>query len=296
MIIRCVAGGCALVALACMLCVPAGAVNKEPVLKPQSSNAAPREGFTTIANIPVSAEQVVLVIESAKLNIMRSATAGGITVSTNCPRNWNVKGSMVRQAGFAKKRGGVAMMADALGSRAIVNGQVYVMPEAVQGGMSLGPQGVTVGGKKLDPLQGTDLPGTCDPDAPDTVEIQVPESYKGDLLLGLGSDSAANIDSWSSGKFEATLLGTSTLAAAKLKSLSKAVLDLRGEGKAEIGELSARVLVANIVGNGKVIVKSGNADISNATVAGNGSINLNGKFGNLKKAVESGQGTINVSE
>jgi hypothetical protein len=259
------------------------------------ADAAAAKGFVTIAQVPITAEQVVVMAESAQVKIVRSAEADKITVTTNCPHNWNVKGGTVRQAGFAKVRGGVAMMADALGSRAIVNGKVYIMPEGPIRGISMGKDGVTAGGQKLQPLEGTDMPGSCG-DAPDSVEVMVPDSYKGDLMIGMGSESSATVDSWSGGKVECTLMGNSTLNAAKLKSLSKAVLDLRGDGKAEIGDLSTKVLVANVTGNGKVIVKNGNADISNATIAGNGSIQMKGKYGDLKKSVMGGQGKIEVSE
>jgi hypothetical protein len=262
----------------------------------QDANAAVSQGFVTIAQVPLNAEQVVVLAESAQVKITRGGPAGTITVTTNCPRNWNVKGGIVRQAGFSKARGGVSMMADALGSRAIVNGKVYIMPAGPIKGVSMGKDGVTVGGQKLAPLEGTDMPGDCAAGAPDSVEVTVPDSYSGNLMIGMGSESAATVDAWNGGSVECTLMGNSTLNAAKLKSLSKAVLDLRGDGKAEIGDLSAKVLVANVQGNGKIIVKNGNSDISNATVAGNGSIVMKGKYGSLKKSVEGGQGKIEVSE
>lgn len=258
--------------------------------------AATAPGLPAIAQLPLTTEQVVVIAENARVDISRGGAGSTISVLTNCPRHWNVKDGVVRQAGFAKARGGVAMMADALGSRAIVNGKVYMMPSGPMRGISLGKDGVKVGDKKLDPVEGTDMPGNCGPDGIDQVQVVVPDGYTGDLMLGLAAESSANLESWQGGKVESTLVGTSRLHATNLKSLSKAVLDIRGDGQAEIGGISAKVLVANVQGNGKVIVKDGHADISNATVGGNGSITMQGKFGNLQKSIEHGSGKIEVSE
>lgn len=258
-----------------------------------TTSAPEAPGFVNFATLPGNCAGLVVISENAKVKISRSATGSGITVASNCPRNWSVKDNVIRQAGFSKVRPGVAMMADSLGSRAIVNGKVYILPTGPVRGISMGKDGVSVGGQKLEPLAGSDIPGNCG-EGPDALQITVPESYAGDLVLGIASDSELNLESWKGGKVECTIVGKSVLSATKLKSLAKAVLDVRGEGKAEIGDLSTKVLVANISGSGSVTIKNGSADISNATVAGNGSINMKGTYKNLQKQVE-GQGKIQVS-
>lgn len=273
--------------------LPATAIKTEPKIKEQNVTTEQTPGFVAIGHIPATAEQLVIMVESAKLKVIRSANTSNITISSNCPRNWNIKGPVIRQAGFAKARGGVSMMADALGSRAIVNGKVYVFPPGPIKGVNMGKDGVTVGGQKVEPLAGVDMPGTCD--GADALEITVPESYCGSLMLGMAGDSDAVVDSWKGGKLEATMLGKSTLSAGKLKSLAKAVLDVRGQGKAEIGDLSTKVLVANINGSGSVTIKNGTAEISNATVAGEGTISLKGSFKNLQKVVD-GKGSIQITD
>ncbi len=269
----------------------AAAVKSDTQIKEQTVTSQESPGFTAIGHIPSNTEQLVILAESAKVNVVRSATAHDITVSSNCPHNWNLTGGVIRQAGFAKVKQGVSMMADALGSRAIVNGKVYILPNGPIKGVSMGKDGVSVGGQKLEPLAGVDMPGTCE--GPDALEISVPTAYTGDLMLGVANDSNVTVDSWQIGKLEATMLGKSTLSTGKLKSLAKAVLDVRGQGKAEIGDLSTKVLVANIAGSGSVIIKGGSAEISNATVAGDGKISLKGKYKGLKQVVE-GQGSIQL--
>lgn len=260
----------------------------EPVTKDQAP-----AGFVSFGHIPLSSDQIVIFAENAKVTVSRSASANEITVSSNCPRNWNLAGSVIRQAGFSTPPRGVSMMSDALGSRAIVNGHIYPLPAGQIKGMSLGKDGVVIGGKKVDPLAGSDVPGQSD--GPDAVAVTVPEKYAGSLLLGASGTSEVLVSSWNGGKIEATILGDANLSAGNLKSLTKAVVDLRGKGKAEIGDLSTKVLVANVSGSGSVVVKNGSADVSNATVTGDGSISLKGSYKNLKKAVE-GTGTINISK
>ena len=250
-------------------------------------------GFVSFGHIPVTSEQIVIFAENARVSVSRSASATDITVSSNCPRNWNLSGSVVRQAGFSSPPKGVSMMSDALGARAIVNGHVYPLPAGQLKGMSLGKDGVIIGGKKVDALAGSDIPGQSD--GPDAVAVVVPEKYSGSLLLGAGGASEVQVSSWNGGKLEATILGDANLSTGNLKSLTKAVVDLRGKGKAEIGDLSTKVLVANVSGSGSVVVKNGSADVSNATVSGDGSISLKGNYKNLKKAVD-GHGTINISK
>src|SRR5450631_4523583 len=47
--------------------------------------------------IPINAKTIAIVSESAKVVVKRVAGISEITLASNCPRNWSVKGSMVRQ-------------------------------------------------------------------------------------------------------------------------------------------------------------------------------------------------------
>lgn len=248
---------------------------------------------SAFGQIPANVDRVMVLVEDAKVHITRTGS-GTISVGSNCPRNWNVTGALVRQAGFSKPRQGVAMMADALGSRAIVNGKIYPLPQGGMKGLSMNQQGVTIGGEKVTPIQGTDAPGTCD--GPDSVTVKAPDSFTGGLLLGASGATDALIDSWKGGTFECTLMSTSCLKTGSIGPVDKAVIDLRGSGKVEIDNIAARVLVVNVGGTGTVTIKGGSADITNLTVSGKGVINAKGKFKGLQKAVEGGAGTITVTE
>lgn len=249
------------------------------------------QGMTVFGKVPSDTDQIVILAESAKVRIIRKTGAPGISVASNCPRNWNLNGATVRQAGFSNPRGGVGMMADQLGSRAIVNGKVYLLPTGSISGLKMNKEGVMVGGQKVEPLKGADMPGTCE--GPDAVEVIVPEKFSGNLMLGVGNGSEIQIDSWKGGKLELTMLGNSTLSTGPLTALNKAVVDMRN-GKAQIADLTAKVLVANVVGTGSLTITKGSAGMSNATVTGDGSITMNGDYKNLKKDIQ-GKGTIKVN-
>lgn len=253
------------------------------------------DDLTTIGSLPMNTDEINVLAESAHVKIVRAAGGSAINIVTNCPRNWNLKDATIRQVGFVQPRNGVEMMSDALGSRAVVNGKVYLFPPGPIKGISMGKEGVKVGGQSVEPIPGSQ--GDCKAGATqDIVEIQVPANYSGSLTLGLARDSAANIDEWTGGRLTCKLMGTSSISAGKLKSLAKAVVDMHGDGKADISEVSTKVLVANVSGNGKVNIAHGTADVSNATVSGGGAIVMKGKFGELKKSVEGGKGTIEVTE
>ena len=255
---------------------------------PESSGQTVR--FATVAN---GVPELVILAEDARVLVKRIANSTEIIVTSNCPRNWHVEGRMIRQCGFATERKGTGLISDALGSRAIVNGLVYVLPGGRMSGLLMGKDGVSVGGQKLEPLKGSDIPGTCS--GPDIVEIQVPETFVGGLKIGSAGNSEIQVTSWKDGPFECVLSGNSSLAAGKLDAVAKTVLDNRGKGKAEVSDVSTKVFVANIQGTGQVVVKHGSAEMSNATVAGSGSISLKGSFNKLQKSVD-GTGTINISE
>jgi hypothetical protein len=250
-------------------------------------------GMVAFGHIAPTSEQLVILAENARVYVHRDPAAADITVSSACPHDWNINNSMIRQAGFSTKRNGVAMMADALGSRAIVNGRIYSLPNGqISGGLQMNKEGVFIGGKKVEPLQGCDVPGGCN--GPDAIDVAVPDNYSGNLILGAGEKSDVNVDSWRGGTLQITLVSNANLSAGDLTSLGKAVIDLRGNGTAEIKNVNARVLVTSVSGGGSVLVHGGKADISNATVTGDGKIIMKGTFNNLKQAVQ-GNGTIKVN-
>lgn len=259
-------------------------VNPEPV-----SDSSQTARFATV---PTTCAELVIVSENAKVLIKRTKQASQIVLSSNCPRNWNVKNNVIRQSGFSTERKGTALYADALGSRAVVNGVVYVFADGPMKGLKMGPEGVFINGQKVEPLKGSDVPCNCS--GSDVLEVQVPESFNGDLKIGATGKSDLSIDSWTGGALSCTLLGESSLTANKLESLSKAVFDNRGRGKADVSELSTKVFVANISGAGEVTVRKGKAEVSNATVAGSGKVTLTGNFKNMQKMVE-GQGSVEVN-
>ncbi len=255
-----------------------------------------QEGGQTarFATIPLSSSNITLVSESAKVVIKRTAGISEVILSSNCPRNWNVQGTMIRQAGFSgEPRKGSALMADDLGSRAIVNGHVYLFPPGPMKGIKMGADGVFINGQLVDPLKGSEIPCNCSGE--DLLEINVPQSFSGGLRIGSSGNSAISIDSWKDGALECTLTGNSSLTTGKLDSLSKAAFDNKGKGSAEITELSTKIFVASIRGQGNaaIRVKNGKADMSNATVEGNGTIELHGNFKQLKQLVD-GTGKIEV--
>ena len=246
------------------------------------------------SQISPSVRALTIVAESARVVVKRVAGLSEITLSSSCPRNWSVQQGTVRQAGFSGEiRKGSALLADDLGSRAIVNGHVYLFPQGGMKGLKLGADGVFVDGQLVEPLKGSDIPCNCSGE--DFLEVSVPQSFSGDLKIGAAGKSNLVIDSWKDGAVECVMLGASTLKAGKLESLTKAVVDNRGSGSADISQIDARVFVANIkgAGSGSIHVLKGTADMSNATVEGNGNIELHGKFKNLQQLVE-GAGKIEV--
>lgn len=291
-----VAGGVSSLAVALVLTggiVMQAQASKSEVNVDKKTNQDGASGTVRFATVANTNGELVVVAEDAKVFVKRVPNSTEIIVNSNCPRNWHVEGRMIRQCGFATEKKGTGLMADALGSRAIVNGKIYVLPGGKMTGLKMGPDGVFVGGEKLEPLKGSDVPGTCS--GPDIVEIQVPDNFTGGLKIGSSGNSDIQVASWKDGPFECVLLGNSSLSAGKFDALAKTVLDNRGKGKAEVSDVSTKVFVANIQGTGQVIVKRGSADMSNATVAGSGSISLKGNFSKLQKSVD-GTGTIDVSE
>lgn len=265
---------------------------KGPVVVPEQNNALP-PGVSTIAHMPATAKDVGVIAEDANVKVVRDAHAGDIQIASNCPRHWNVSGSVIRQAGFAHPKRGASMRADALGSRAVVNGKVYLLPSGgIRGPLSMNQNGVTLNGQKVEPLAGVDLPGVCQGD--DEVVITVPDSYTGNLVIGAGGNSAVAIPTWQGGDLKVTMIDASKMVAGTLADLNKAAIDIHGAGKAEIADLSADIFVANVSGSGRIDVRKGLAKMSNATINGDGQIKIKGRFDHLKQQVV-GSGTIEVN-
>lgn len=274
---------------------PANATKDEAKVEASTENSQAKEGQSVrFASIPSSSPSILIASESARVIVKRSNKTSEIVLSSNCPRNWALSGALVRQAGFTgEPRKGTSLLADGLGSRAIVNGRVYLLPSSGMKGLKLSSEGVFIEGKAVDALKGSDIPCNCSGE--DLLVLTVPESYSGSLKIGCAGASQIQLDSWKEGALEISMYGKSSLSAGKLYSLAKAAFDNKGQGSIEVSEVDAKIFVANVKGNGSILVKKGKAGMSNATVEGNGSITLHGKFENLKKEVIAGSGKIEVS-
>lgn len=251
----------------------------------------------SFAKIPGSAQEIGLSVESAvKVHVKRSAGIGEINVSSNCPGHWNVSGNVVTQVAMSSTSKGVSVRADAAGAKAIVNGHIYQLPRDANGAvhsLKIENGQVIINGQKLDPMPGSDVPGTCT--GPDMLEVEVPDHYSGGLIISCHGASDVKVDSWTGGTVMLSLQGNANVVTGNLHGLSKAVVDINGPGKAEIKAITAKTFVANSNNGGVLHVNSGSADMSNATISGSGSITLKGKFKNLKKSVN-GEGNIQVLE
>jgi len=266
-----------------------------PVLEVKPSNVK-IHGPVQFATIGKSTTDLVLSVESAQVTVRRQPDAEDILLASNCPGHWNVSGSVIRQAGLSTTQKGVSMKAGGFGANIVLNGKVYPLsrgPDGAIRNLQVKDGVVTVNGRQLEPLAGSDVPGDCT--GPDVLQVTVPESYAGGLTLACQGGSGVTIDSWTGGSLVASLNGSSTLSADTLKGLEKAAIDVNGDGKARIKTLASRAFVANINGAGSVQVDHGTAEMSNATVSGAGTMTLRGKFGNLKKSV-AGSGNIDVTE
>jgi hypothetical protein len=145
-------------------------------------------------------------------------------------------------------------------------------------------------------LPGNGQVGSGDaPATTDLLDVLVPQNYRGNLKIGAASGSEVELGTWSGGTLETYLLGRGLFTADTLDSLTKAVVDVSGDGSVQIKSLTTATFVANVNGKGKISVGSGHAEVSNATISGDGSILLKGNYKNLKQAVQ-GQGTISVTD
>ena len=283
-------------ALVCLLPAEPAHASKgdESKVEAKEEKPAANDGQTArFGSIPASSSTITIVSESAKVVVKRAADISEIQVSSNCPRNWALKGSQIRQAGFSGEiRKGTALMADDLGSRAIVNGRIYLLPSGPMKGLSMGAGGVKVGGQPIDPLKGSEIPCNCSGD--DYLEVVVPQSFTGDLRIGSAGKSQIVVDAWKEGALECVMLGESTLSAGKLES-NKIAFDNKGKGAAEVSEVDAKIFVASTRGNGNasIRVKKGKSEMSNFTVEGNGTIELHGDYKKMQKLVD-GTGKIEV--
>lgn len=244
------------------------------------------------ATLPLSSTEIVVVSENAHVAVKRMSGLNEIVLFSNCPRDWSIQGSAVRQAGFSQPHRGTGLMSDAMGSRAIVQGRIYLLPQQIKGGIRMNQDGVFINNQKVEPLKGSDIPCNCTGD--DYLEVRVPESFTGDLKIGSAGKSSIELSNWKNGSFMCSLSGEGSInSSGKMEGLEKAVIDNRGRGSAEFNELVAKAVVANVQGTGTVLIKRGSAEMSNATVAGTGKISLPAKYKNLKQQVD-GQGSIEV--
>ncbi len=290
-------------ALAIVLSTTAGL----PLLPAQGSNpqiSAPSGSLVNdapsapviFAKIPASSEDIALSVETVKVKIRRLPGVNEISIASNCPSHWNVSGRVIRQVALSTASRGVSVRADATGAQAIVNGHIYQLPRDSDGAvhsLKIESEQVIINGNKLEPLKGSDVPGSCI--GPDVLDVVVPDSYSGGLIVSCHGSSEVVIDSWSGGSVLLSLHDSSSVVAGKLNGLSKAVVDIDGLGKAELKAVTTKALVANINGGGAVKVLSGSSDLSNATISGSGTIVLKGKFKNLKKSIN-GTGSIQLLE
>ena len=256
----------------------------------------PPSDTVSFATISTSVPEIILSAESVKISVRRLAGGDDIKVSSNCPAHWYVRNNIVRQVALSTTQKGVSLRADATGAQVLANGRIYQLPRDSDGAvrsLKIEDGRVIINGQQLQPLPGSDVPGSCT--GPDLLEVQVPDNYSGGLLLSCQGASQVAVDSWQGGSLVASLHGQSTLVTGRLQGLAKAVVDVDGSASAQIKGLSTKAFVANINGSGNVSVDNGSADISNATISGSGTMTLKGKFKNLKKSVN-GTGTIQVIE
>ncbi|GEM_PF-2380521 len=291
---RTVAGALQALAVCCLL--PAPASNPQIGTPPSSLFDQPPSSVIPFAEIPASAEEIALSVETVKVTVHRAAALDSVKVLSSCPSHWNVSGNVVRQVALSSTARGVAIRADATGAQAIVNGHIYQLPRDAEGAvhsLKIENGEVIINGQRLKPLPGSDVPGSCT--GPETLEIQVPDSYTGGLVLSCHGASDVQVDSWKGGTLVIMLHNQSTVSTGRLQGLAKAVVDIEGDSRAEIKDISTRAFVANINGSGTVFVGGGSADMSNATISGSGKMVLKGRFRNLRKSIN-GTGTIQVTE
>ncbi|MBX9879383.1 MAG: DUF2807 domain-containing protein [Candidatus Obscuribacterales bacterium] len=249
--------------------------------------------FVTFAQISMDAPEIILAVEGVNATIKRVPKLSQINVSSNCPGHWNCTRNVIRQVAALNMPKGVAIRADSAGGVALVNGKVYGLPSS--GGQIKGLKiengQVIINGQPMQPLQGSDKAGSCT--GPDVLEVQVPDTYMGDLRLLINGNSQVAVDGWKNGAVQANVATNGTLSANKLDKVAKLVIDVQGKGKAHVGNMTAKTLVVNIVGDGNITIDHGTADVSNATISGTGTISLHGKYNNMQKDVK-GQGVIEI--
>lgn len=249
--------------------------------------------FVAFAEISTDAPEIILAVEGVRATVKRVAKKSQITVSSNCPGHWNCTRNVIRQVEALNMPKGVAIRADSAGGVALVAGKVYALPSS--GGQIKGVKiengQVIINGQAVEPIPGSGKAGSCV--GPDVLEIQVPDTYTGDLKIVINGSSEVIVDNWKNGAVLANVGAKGTLSAGKLDKVDKLVIDVQGMGKAHVGNVSAKALVVNIVGDGKITIDHGTADISNATISGTGTITMHGKYNNLQKDVK-GQGAIEI--
>lgn len=275
------------------VCLPGFAAKSGITTDTAADNMFIPPDFVNFAQISPDAPEIILAVEGVKATIKRVPKISQITIASNCPGHWNCTRNVIRQVAALNMPKGVAIRADSAGGVALVGGKVYGLPSS--GGQIKGLKiengQVIINGQAVQPIPGSDKAGSCT--GPDVLEIQVPDTYAGDLRIVINGNSDVTVDNWKDGALQANVGTNGSLSAGKLDKVAKLVIDVQGGGKAHVGNMTTKALVVNVVGDGKITIDHGMADISNATISGTGTITLHGKYNNLQKAVN-GQGAIEI--
>ncbi len=275
------------------VCLPGFAAKSGITTDTAADNMFTPPDFVNFAQISPDAPEIILAVEGVKATIKRVPKISQITIASNCPGHWNCTRNVIRQVAALNMPKGVAIRADSAGGVALVGGKVYGLPSS--GGQIKGLKiengQVIINGQAVQPIPGSDKAGSCT--GPDVLEIQVPDTYTGDLRIVINGNSDVTVDNWKDGALQANVGTNGSLSAGKLDKVAKLVIDVQGGGKAHVGNMTTKALVVNVVGDGKITIDHGMADISNATISGTGTITLHGKYNNLQKAVN-GLGAIEI--
>jgi hypothetical protein len=279
--------------LAFQLCLPGFAAKSGITTEEPADKLFTPPDFVTFAQIANDAPEIILAVEGVNATIKRVPKISQINVASNCPSHWNCTRNVIRQVAALNMPKGVAIRADSAGGVALVGGKVYALPSS--GGQIKGLKiengQVIINGQSVQPIPGSDKVGSCR--GPDVLEIQVPDTYAGDVKIIINGNSQVAVDNWKNGALYANVGSNGSLSAGKLDKVAKLVIDVQGTGKAHVGDMTAKALVVNVAGEGKITIDHGVADISNATISGTGTITLHGKYNNMQKDVK-GQGVIEI--
>lgn len=253
---------------------------------PVSNSQTKTDGnFASFTSLPLDVPQVAIELQNASLTIVHQPTGDKIDILSNCPQRWTATRSGVTQAATGSPSKGVSLTAGVGGGRIELFGKFYKLPADSDGvirNLQVKDGVVTMNGKPLEPLPGSNVPGPCT--GPDQLKVVVPAQYKGGLTLLLHGSSRADVDSWSGGEFKAVLVDDARLTAKKLVGLDKVVLDHRGKGSIAVNGLESKTFVVNAESASTIAIKDGKTEVSNATASGTGKIVLQGKYEKMSQS------------